>query len=415
MSKSLKSDYKTILDWLFSQLPIYQRIGQAAYRKDLHNIKLLAKYLDHPEHKFKSVHVGGTNGKGSCSHMMASVFQEAGYKVGLYTSPHLKYFRERIRINGQMIGKEKVVDFVVQHKNFFEAHKLSFFEMSVGLAFEVFAEEKVDIAIVEVGMGGRLDATNIIYPELSVITNIGFDHMQFLGDTRPKIAREKAGIIKTETPVVIGEIHTETRPVFEEVAKKLSAPIFFAEENNHQLYDSDLKGLYQIKNQKTVLQSLKVLTGRSWKISTENIKLGLANVVKNTGLKGRWQKIGDSPLCIADTAHNLEGLTYVTMQLDTIRFDTLHIVMGFVNDKDVVAMINLLPQNASYYFSAPDIPRAMPVEKLKDILKGFDIKAHYFSSLQEAFSQAKSKAQPKDLIFVGGSIFTVAELLPDYS
>jgi dihydrofolate synthase/folylpolyglutamate synthase len=238
--------------------------------------------------------------------------------------------------------------------------------------------------------------------------------MQFLGDTRPKIAGEKAGIIKSQTPVVIGEIHTETRPVFEEIANNLSAPMFFAEQANNQLYNSDLKGLYQIKNQKTVLQSLKVLIGRGWKISTENIKLGLANVVKNTGLKGRWQKIGDSPLCIADTAHNLEGLTYVATQLDTIRFDTLHLVMGFVNDKDVLAMINLLPQkNAIFYLSAPDIPRAMPVEKMKDNLNGIDIKALYFSSLQEAFSQAKSQAQSKDLIFVGGSIFTVAELLPD--
>ncbi len=405
--------YSETLNWLFSQLPMYQRIGQAAYRKDLHNIKRLAGYLDHPEDKFKSIHVGGTNGKGSCSHMLASVFQEAGYKVGLYTSPHLKDFRERIRINGQMIGKEKVVDFVAQHKSFFERHKLSFFEMTVGLAFQVFAEENVDIAIVEVGMGGRLDATNIIHPELSVITNIGFDHMQFLGDTRPKIAREKAGIIKSQTPVVIGEIHTETRTVFEEVAKKLSSPIYFAEEDNHQLNECDLKGLYQIKNQKTVLQSLKVLRDRNWRISDENVKNGLAKVVQNTGLKGRWQKINEDPLCLADTAHNLEGLTYVGMQLDTMTYNDLHLVMGFVNDKDVVAMIDLLPQNANYYFSAPDIPRAMPVEKLKDTLNGIDIKALYFSSLQEAFSQAKLQAKPKDLIFVGGSIFTVAELLPD--
>jgi dihydrofolate synthase/folylpolyglutamate synthase len=406
--------YSETLNWLFSQLPMYQRVGQAAYRKDLHNIKLLADYLEHPEDKFKSIHVGGTNGKGSCSHMLASVFQEAGYKVGLYTSPHLKDFRERIRINGQMISKATVVDFIAQHKSFFEAHKLSFFEMTVGLAFQVFAEERVDIAIVEVGMGGRLDATNIIHPELSVITNIGFDHMQFLGDSRPKIAGEKAGIIKSQTPVVIGEIHTETRPVFEEVAKKLSAPIFFAEENNHQLYDCDLKGLYQIKNQKTVSQALKVLKEKDWEISNENIMHGLENVMKNTGLKGRWQKIYDDPLCMADTAHNLEGLTYVAMQLDTMKFDTLHLVMGFVNDKDVVAMINLLPQkNAIYYLSAPDIPRAMPVEKLKDTLNGLDIEALYFPSLQEAFSQAKIQAKPKDLIFVGGSIFTVAELLPD--
>jgi dihydrofolate synthase/folylpolyglutamate synthase len=413
MSESVRLSYKETTDWLFSQLPMYQRVGQAAYRKDLHNIKVLAEHLDHPEHQFKSIHVGGTNGKGSCSHMLAAVFQEAGYKVGLYTSPHLKDFRERIRINGQMISKEKVVDFVVHHKPFFETHKLSFFEMTVGLAFEVFAKEKVDIAIVEVGMGGRLDATNIIKPELSVITNIGFDHMQFLGDTRPKIAREKAGIIKRHTPVVIGEIHTETKPVFEEIARDLSAPIVFAEEDHYQLYDCELKGLYQIKNQKTVLQGLKILKEGGWEISEEHLESGLSKVVKNTGLKGRWQILNDSPQTIADTAHNLEGLTYVAMQLSTMRYDKLHVVMGFVNDKDVNAMVNLLPKQANYYFSAPDIPRAMPVENLKDKLKKLDIQSRYFSTLKEAFNQANSEAKPKDLIFVGGSIFTVAELLPD--
>lgn len=405
--------YTQTLNWLFSQLPMYQRVGQAAYRNDLHNIKLLAEYLNHPEHKFKSIHVGGTNGKGSTSHMLASIFQESGFKVGLYTSPHLKDFRERFRINGKMISKEVVIDFVGKHRYFFEKHQLSFFEMTVGLAFQVFAEHKVDIAIVEVGMGGRLDATNIIKPELSVITNIGFDHMQFLGDTRPKIAREKAGIIKYETPVVIGEIYEETKPVFEEVAQQQSAPIYFAEEDNFQLHNSDLKGLYQVKNQKTVLKTIKVLNGIGWNIALEDTRNGLANVIKNTGLIGRWQIFSHKPLCIADTAHNIEGLTYAASQLSTMRYEELHFVMGFVNDKDVKAMVSILPKQASFYFSAPDILRAMPVDKLKDELKSLNITSRFFSTLTEAFNQAKSHAKPKDLIFVGGSIFTVAELLPE--
>jgi dihydrofolate synthase/folylpolyglutamate synthase len=391
---------------------MYQRVGNAAYRKDLHNIKVLSEYLNHPEHKFKSIHVGGTNGKGSCSHMLASILQEAGYKVGLYTSPHLKDFRERIRINGRMISKAKVVDFVTQHKTFFEKHNLSFFEMTVGLAFFTFAIEKVDIAIVEVGMGGRLDATNIINPELSIITNIGFDHIKFLGDTRPKIAFEKAGIIKSETPVVIGEIHTETRPVFEEVARDLSAPIVFAEEDHYHLYDCDLKGLYQIRNQKTVLQASKQLKKLGWNITEHNIKQGLSQVVKQTGLKGRWQQLKESPLCIADTAHNIEGMTYVAMQLSTISYANLHMVMGFVNDKDVNAIIKLLPQDAKYYFSAPDIPRAKSIQDLREEIAELDLDAQYFPTLIKAKSQALKEAKKSDLVFLGGSIFSVAELLP---
>jgi len=405
-------NYSETITWLFSQLPMYQRVGQAAYRKDLHNIKLIAEHLDHPEHKFKSIHVGGTNGKGSCSHMLASVLQEAGYKVGLYTSPHLKDFRERIRINGEMISKTKVVNFVEQHKPFFEKENLSFFEMTVGLAFQVFAEEKVDIAIIEVGMGGRLDATNIINPELSVITNIGFDHMKFLGDTLPKIAREKAGIIKPKTPVVIGEIHPETEPVFRKVAKENSSEIYFAEVYATELLDCDLKGVYQFKNQQTVLQALDVLKSKDWKISDNAKAKGLSHVVKNTGLQGRWQIISDQPLCVADTAHNIEAMTYVAMQLTTIHYNKLHMVMGFVNDKDVKSILSLFPQDASYYFSAPDIPRAKPVEDLKTELQDMPFQKLYFSRLKTALEHAKSQAQPKDVIFVGGSIFTVAELLP---
>lgn len=405
--------YPETLNWLFLQLPMYQRVGNAAYRKDLHNIKILAEYLGHPEHQIKAIHIAGTNGKGSCSHMLASILQEAGYKVGLYTSPHLKDFRERIRINGQMISEAKVVDFVEQHKPFFEKENLSFFEMTVGLAFSTFAEEKVDIAIIEVGMGGRLDATNIINPELSVITNIGFDHMNFLGDTLPKIAREKAGIIKPNIPVVIGEIHPETEPVFRKIANKNSSEIYFAEVYAIELLDCDLKGVYQLKNQQTTLKAVEILNSKDWKISDNAIAKGLSHVVKNTGLQGRWQIMSDQPLCIADTAHNIEAMTYVAMQLTTIHYNKLHMVMGFVNDKDVISILSLFPQDATYYFSAPAIPRAKPVKDLKTELQDMPIQKLYFSRLKTALEDAKSQAQPKDVIFVGGSIFTVAELLPE--
>ena len=404
--------YNETINWLFSQLPMYQRVGQAAYRKDLHNIKVLAEYLNHPEQKFKSIHVGGTNGKGSCSHMLASILQESGYKVGLYTSPHLKDFRERIRINGKMISQAKVIDFVTQLKAFFEKENLSFFEMTVGLAFQTFAEEKVDIAIIEVGMGGRLDATNIISPELSIITNIGFDHTKFLGDTLAKIAKEKAGIIKTEAPVVIGEIHAETKAVFENVAQQLSAPIYFAEEANYHLMESDLKGLYQIKNQKTVLTSVSILKEQGWKISDNSIKKALLNVVFNTGLIGRWQVLSQDPLCVADTAHNLEGMTYVAKQLSTLKYDNLHLVLGFVSDKDAKSIIKLLPKGAQYYFSSPNIPRAKTIEDLKSEITDLNINAHYFSTLEEAKVQALKNAKQSDVVYLGGSIFSVAELLP---
>ncbi|MBS3738866.1 bifunctional folylpolyglutamate synthase/dihydrofolate synthase [Mesohalobacter halotolerans] len=405
--------YTETLNWLFAQLPMYQREGQAAYRKDLHNIKLLSNHLNHPEQHFKSIHIGGTNGKGSCSHMLASILQESGYKVGLYTSPHLKDFRERIRINGQMISKESVVDFINQHQVFFEQNNLSFFEMTVGLAFQYFAEQNVDIAIVEVGMGGRLDATNIINPELSVITNIGLDHTKFLGDTLSKIAREKAGIIKPKTPVVIGEKHPETEPVFRQVAQDNSSKIYFAEDENFEFFETDLNGLYQRKNQQTVLQAVEILKTKNWKISNKAITTGLSQVVKNTGFQGRWQILSQHPLCIADTAHNLEGIKYVVKQLQTLSYKNLHMVMGFVNDKDVKSLLKLLPQEAKYYFSAPNIPRAKSVEDLKLELEHLSIKKQFFWSLKEAFEVAKSQAQPKDVIFVGGSIFTVAELLPE--
>lgn len=415
MPKSVKHllTYSETINWLFSQLPMYQRVGQAAYRKDLHNIKALSAHLNHPEQKFKSIHVGGTNGKGSCSHMLASVLQESGYKVGLYTSPHLKDFRERIRVNGQMISKENVVDFISQHKAFFEKENLSFFEMTVGLAFQIFADKKVDIAIIEVGMGGRLDATNIIKPELAVITNIGLDHTKFLGDNLKQIAKEKAGIIKPKTPVVIGEKQPETEPVFRQTAQNTSSEIYFAEDHNFKRFVSDLKGLYQTKNQQTVLKAIDILKTQGWQISEEQIAKGLSNVIKNTGFQGRWQVLSQNPLCVADTAHNLEGIKYVAKQLQTLNYKTLHMVMGFVNDKDVKSILKILPQDAVYYFSAPKIPRAKRVEDLKDELQNTSLQKQFFLTLEEAFESAKSEAQLKDIIFVGGSIFTVAELLTE--
>lgn len=405
-------NYEQTLDWLFSQLPMYQRVGQAAYRNDLHNIKLLATYLNHPEHDFKSIHVGGTNGKGSTSHMLASILQECGYKVGLYTSPHLKDFRERIRINGKMISKETVVEFIDAHKAFFEKNQLSFFEMTVGLAFQTFAQEKVDVAIVEVGMGGRLDATNIITPEISVITNIGFDHTKFLGDTLPKIATEKAGIIKPKIPVVIGEKHKGTIGVFKTIAKEKDASIYFAEDYPGEIFESDLRGIYQQKNSKTVLETVRVLNLDGWEISEACIKRGLSNVVENTGFQGRWQILGTNPLCIADTGHNAEGISYVIKQLKTYDYNTLRLVMGFVNDKDVVNIVNRFPKNAEFYLSAPDIPRAKTVNELKADLEGVSVSKSYFENLQDALAKAKSDSDKDDLIFIGGSIFTVAELLP---
>lgn len=404
--------YQETISWLFEQLPMYQRTGSAAYRKDLHNIKILSAYLNHPEKEFKSIHVGGTNGKGSCSHMIASILQEAGYKVGLYTSPHLKDFRERIRINGEMIPQSDVVRFIEKHKTFFEKENLSFFEMTVGLAFHTFAHEEVDIAVVEVGMGGRLDATNIITPELSIITNIGFDHMKFLGTSLSEIAGEKAGIIKPNIPVIIGERHNETEDVFVSKAKETSSPVYFAEDYNGKWFESDLKGIYQKKNKKTVLKAVDLLKQLNWKIEETHVKNGLNRVMKNTGLRGRWQTVGHKPLCIAETAHNMEGIQQATAQLKTYSYKTLRLVLGFVNDKDIASILQLFPKDAQYYFSSPNIPRAKSLKDLREELKDFDISKTFYPNLTLAYNAAKTDAHPKDFIYIGGSIFTVAELLP---
>jgi dihydrofolate synthase/folylpolyglutamate synthase len=343
-------NYREAVAWLFVQLPMYQRQGKAAYKADLKNIELLTNHLDKPHLKFKSVHIAGTNGKGSSSHMLASILQEAGYSVGLYTSPHLKDFRERIRINGKMISKYHVSQFVTVNKEFFEKHQLSFFEMTVGLAFSYFAKKKVDIAIVEVGLGGRLDSTNIINPELSLITNIGLDHTQFLGNTLTAIAKEKAGIIKENTPIVISEYQKETFTVFKETAKELNAPLFLAANKINKDYQTDLLGAYQQLNIKGVIQAIQLLKDKGFNISETKIEKGLQKVKSNTGLIGRWDVLQLKPKVVCDTAHNKEGLSIVMKQLLKEKYRRLHIVLGFVNDKDLNLVLPLFPDSADYYF-----------------------------------------------------------------
>ena len=404
-------NYQETLDWLFVQLPMYQRVGQAAYKANLDNTLLLSDYLNRPEKAFKSIHVAGTNGKGSTSHMLASVLQEAGYKVGLYTSPHLKDFRERIKVNGEMIPKRVVTSFIKKHKPFFEKHQLSFFEMTVGLAFDYFRIEKVDIAVVEVGMGGRLDSTNIITPEVSVITNIGWDHTQFLGDTLAKIAAEKAGIIKPNIPVVVGETLPETKPVFEEIALKNTAEIVFAENESFDFYPSDLIGSYQKMNQRTVITVLKMLKRKGWKFSEKDLKKGLKHVVENTGLLGRWQILQKSPKVICDTAHNKEGLMLTMKQLASENYNNLHIVLGVVSDKDLSKVLPLFPKNATYYFCEPKIPRAMPVVQLQREANAFNLIGEPFLSVKSAYQSALKNAEKEDVVYVGGSTFVVAEVL----
>ncbi len=390
---------------------MYQRVGQAAYKADLEATLHLSEYLGHPENDFRSVHVAGTNGKGSTSHMLASVFQEAGYKTGLYTSPHLKDFRERIKIDGEMIPERNVMEFIENHKNFFEINKLSFFEMTVGLAFDYFRREKVDIAIVEVGMGGRLDSTNIILPEVSVITNIGLDHTQFLGDTLKKVAAEKAGIIKEGIPVIIGESLPETKAVFEGIASERSAPITYAENTDSSDHSSDLKGAYQKKNIKTVLATLDILKEKGWNITAGDVYKGLLNTIKNTGLMGRWQILQQSPKVICDTAHNKEGLELVLAQLKSEIYKTLHIVLGVVSDKDLKAVLPLFPADAIYYFCKPNIPRGMDTSLLASRAREFGLVGDEYISVENAYKTALDRAEKEDLIFVGGSTFVVAEIL----
>ena len=404
-------DYNSTLNWMFSQLPMYQRQGQTAFKKDLTNSLALSKHLNFPEKKFKTIHVAGTNGKGSTSHMLASVLQEAGYKVGLYTSPHLKDFRERIRINGKVIRKIDVINFIKKNNKFLSTHKLSFFEMTVGLAFDCFAKQEVDIAIIEVGLGGRLDSTNIITPEVSVITNIGLDHTQFLGETLPEIAFEKAGIIKSNTPIVIGEFQEDVFPVFEKIAKEKNAPLFLASNLNTSNFQTDLKGTYQKHNIKTVLKTIEVLKEKGFTISEEKLKKGLLNVKENTGLLGRWQILNQQPKVVCDTGHNKEGLTYVLNQLQSEKFEKLHFVFGVVNDKDLTTILPLFPKEAIYYFCKPNIPRGLGATELQQYCIPFGLNGSVYTSVQEAYNTALKDAVSNDLIFIGGSTFVVAEVV----
>lgn len=404
--------YRQTLHWLFNRLPMYQRVGDAAYKADLENTITLDNHLGNPYRSFKSIHVAGTNGKGSTSHMLASVLQEAGYKTGLYTSPHLKDFRERIKINGKPIPESDVVSFVAKHKSFFENHSLSFFEMTVGLAFDYFSRGKVDVAVIEVGMGGRLDSTNIIIPEISVITNIGLDHTQFLGSTLAEIAGEKAGIIKPNVPIVIGETQAETKPVFETIAKEKQAEIIFADSFSFEEYTLDLKGSYQEKNRQTVLAAIKTLQkNHLFKITEKNIKNGLAKTVKNTELLGRWQILQENPKVICDTAHNAEGLHYVMKQLQQEKFRQLHIVLGFVADKNLENVLSLFPEEAAYYFCKPDIPRGLDAFVLKEKAKPYRLAGNEYSSVKSAFEAALNFSDKEDVVFVGGSTFVVAEII----
>lgn len=403
--------YQDTLTWMFSQLPMYQNQGKSAFKKDLSNTLKLAKHLNHPEQKFKSIHVAGTNGKGSTSHMLASILHEAGYKVGLYTSPHLKDFRERIKINGQPVSEQFVIDFIEENRTFFKSLGLSFFEMTVGMAFDYFSKEKVDIAVIEVGLGGRLDSTNIITPEVSVITNIGKDHTQFLGNTLKSIAFEKGGIIKPMVPVVIGETQRTTAEVFKALADKNDTTITFADKTPAAYYKSDLIGTYQLKNIKTVLATINQLINRGYHISQENIRAGLLNVIKNTGLLGRWQVLNKRPKTVCDTGHNREGLKQVIAQVLNEEFEVLHMVFGVVNDKDLNTIADILPKNAIYYFCKPNIPRGMDAHKLKAELEGYNLKGEVYNSVSEAYKTALNAAGDNDFVFVGGSTFVVAEII----
>lgn len=405
------TSYDDAIQWLFMQLPQYQRQGAAAYKPGLERTERLMAYLKNPERGFKSIHVAGTNGKGSTSHMLASVLQAAGYRVGLYTSPHLKDFRERIRIDGAPIPESAVLEFVQDHATTFSKMGLSFFEMTVGLAFEYFSKSNIDIAVIETGMGGRLDSTNVITPILSVITNIGLDHMQFLGGTLEAIAREKAGIIKPGVPVVIGQYNPQTITVFESTAGQLQAPLFKAQDLEHQEYQSDLIGSYQRFNKKTVLTALNLLTSLGYQLNDHHIVKGLAQVQKSTGLMGRWQVIGQNPMIICDTAHNIDGLTMTMTQLKDLNASQLHLVLGFVNDKALDQIFDCLPKSGLYYYCAANNPRAMAASDLSELGQRKGLNGRAFNAVIEAFNAAKSQAKPEDVIYVGGSTFVVAEVL----
>ena len=400
--------YQETIQYLYAQLPMFQRVGQAAYKADLSNITRICNLLGNPQNQFKSIHVAGTNGKGSVTHMLASVLQEAGYKVGIYCSPHLVDFRERVKVNGQMISKQEVIDFVEQCKDLFDEIQPSFFEYTTALAFQCFAQQKVDVAVVEVGLGGRLDSTNVITPELSVITNIGLDHTNILGDTIGKIAVEKAGIIKIGIPVLIGEKQLDTEKVFEEIASKNSSKLSYAKSVDILC---DLNGIYQKKNIATAFSAIQLLKEQGWKIEDKAVEDGFLKVAKNTAFMGRWQVLGSNPMIVCDTGHNKEGVEYVVQQLAQEKYEQLHIVWGAVKDKDQSKVLELLPKNAIYYFCAPNLERAMSATELKDIAQQKSLRGQSYSSVNDAFLEAKKAANAADFVFVGGSTFVVAEVL----
>ena len=405
-------NYAEALDFLYGNLPMYQNMGKTAFKKDLTNTIRLCEGMNNPQYAFKSVHVGGTNGKGSSSHMLASVLQEAGYKTGLYTSPHLKDFTERIRVNGQPISEENVIGFVEDHHTLIQEIEPSFFEMTVVMAFDYFRREKVDVAIIEVGLGGRLDSTNVIIPEVALITNIGYDHMDMLGNTLELIAGEKAGIIKPQVSVIIGTTQPETQEVFSRTARERNAPLTFADQQdwNREAYPPDLKGNYQKQNLPGVLSTIKELQEQGWTVTDKNISKGLSQVVANTGLKGRWQTLSESPLTICDTGHNVNGVELIVEQLQQLTYKRLFLVLGFVNDKNIAEILTLFPSDAQYIFCQSKVPRAMPLATLMTTAMEIGIEGVAVTDVNEALQVARQQAGPNDLIFVGGSTFVVAEL-----
>ena len=426
--------YEQATNYLFTRLPMFSRIGAAAYKKDLTNTYKLCEYLGNPQTRFKSIHIAGTNGKGSTSHMLAAVLQTAGYKTGLYTSPHLRDFRERFRVNGEMIDKQFVVDFVQRIQPAIDEIEPSFFEITVAMAFEYFVREQVDIAVIETGLGGRLDSTNIITPEVAVITNIGWDHMNLLGDSLPVIAFEKAGIIKSQVPVVIGETDAETKPVFEQVAREKQAPLFFADTHryvaewkyeHHQLqlqvatsgsderipYQLDLPGFYQTKNCITVLEVIGHLHKAGYKISEDHVQRALRQVKKLTGLHGRWEVIHANPVVVLDVGHNEDGIRQITTQIELSDYQHLHIVIGLVKDKEIEKVLALLPKEATYYFTRAQIPRALPETELATRAQAIGLAGNAYGDVNTALQQAMNKADKHDMIIVCGSVFVVGEVL----
>lgn len=423
-------NYLETVNYLFNIAPVFEHIGASAYKEGLDNTYLLDEHFGHPHRKFKSIHIAGTNGKGSCSHTLAAILQNDGYKVGLYTSPHIMDFRERIKINGECISKEYVIEFVNQEKSLFEKIHPSFFEVTTALAFKYFAEQHVDYAIIEVGLGGRLDCTNIITPILSIITNISFDHTNFLGNTLEKIAKEKAGIIKQNIPVIIGETTNETKPVFKTCAESMNAEIIYADENDEIIsftmnedggitYDTrsfgiiqgELGGLYQKKNTNTILHAVRFLYNQHIIKNTGSINNGFYNVCRLTGLIGRWQKIGSNPSVICDTGHNVGGWTYISRQLQVQKYNKLHIVFGMVNDKDVDGVMCLLPKNAHYYFTKPQSKRAIPEKDIQRKAMTHGLAGECYNDVPSAYTAAKKMATPDDMIFIGGSSYIVSDLL----